>query len=169
MFARVPGLTFRADRSVHQDGGRLQCQTCHKWPEEELKARVETIQTRTFQLRNLAMDALVDLIDDLKGAKAAGLSTNELAKAQDFHRKAQFYLDFVEAENSTSPSTAAASRSISVFSLINKSGRSHLNRLLKSAQSGYRERHPSAPDSGKCTSTLAAFFAHAIPCKSPTG
>ena len=28
------------------------CQTCHKWPEEELKARVETIQQRTFKLRN---------------------------------------------------------------------------------------------------------------------
>jgi nitrite reductase (cytochrome c-552) len=40
------------------------CQTCHRWPEEELKARVEDIQTRTFQLRNLAMDALMD-IDDL--------------------------------------------------------------------------------------------------------
>jgi len=77
------------------------CQTCHRWPEEELKARVETIQTRTFQLRNLAMDALMDLIDDIKNAKAAGASTNELAKAQDFQRKAQFYLDFVEAENST--------------------------------------------------------------------
>ena len=66
-----------------------------------MKARVEIIQTRTQQLRNLAMDALMDLIDDLKGAKAAGVSTNELAKAQDFQRKAQFYLDFVEAENST--------------------------------------------------------------------
>jgi nitrite reductase (cytochrome c-552) len=77
------------------------CQTCHKWPEEEMKARVETIQSRTHSLRNLAMDALMDLIDDLKAAKAAGVSTNELAKAQDFQRKAQFYLDFVEAENST--------------------------------------------------------------------
>jgi nitrite reductase (cytochrome c-552) len=77
------------------------CQTCHRWPEEELKARVETIQNRTFQLRNLAMDALMDLIDDIKTAKAAGVATNELAKAQDFQRKAQFYLDFVEAENST--------------------------------------------------------------------
>ena len=77
------------------------CQTCHKWPEEELKARVETIQSRTFQLRNLAMDALMDLIDDLKNAKAAGVATNELVKAQDYQRKAQFYLDFVEAENST--------------------------------------------------------------------
>ena len=77
------------------------CQTCHKWPESELKARVETIQSRTHQMRNLAMDALMDLIDDIKSSMAAGASTNELAKAQDYQRKAQFYLDFVEAENST--------------------------------------------------------------------
>jgi nitrite reductase (cytochrome c-552) len=77
------------------------CQTCHKWPEEEMKARVETIQSRTHELRNLSMDALMDLIDDLKAAKAAGRPDAELAKAQDFQRKAQFYLDFVEAENST--------------------------------------------------------------------
>jgi nitrite reductase (cytochrome c-552) len=77
------------------------CQTCHKWPEEELKARVETIQNRTFSLRNQAMDALVDLIADLKGAKAAGKTDADLAEAHGFQRKAQFYLDFVEAENST--------------------------------------------------------------------
>ncbi|MFO1498954.1 MAG: ammonia-forming cytochrome c nitrite reductase subunit c552 [Verrucomicrobiota bacterium] len=77
------------------------CQTCHRWPEQELSARVQTIQTRTFNLRNRAMDALIDLIDDLKAAKAAGVGTNELGKARDFQRKAQFYLDFVEAENST--------------------------------------------------------------------
>ena len=44
------------------------CQTCHKWPEEELKARVENIQTRTQNMRNLAMDALVELIGELKAA-----------------------------------------------------------------------------------------------------
>jgi len=77
------------------------CQTCHKWPEEELKARVETIQERTYKLRNVAMDALMDLIQDLKAAKGAGKADSELATAQDFQRKAQFYLDFVEAENST--------------------------------------------------------------------
>ncbi len=77
------------------------CQTCHKWPEEELKARVETIQQRTHKLRNVAMDALIDLIKDLKTAKTAGKTDAELAKAQEFQRKAQFYLDFVEAENST--------------------------------------------------------------------
>ena len=77
------------------------CQTCHKWSEEELKSRVETIQERTFKLRNIAMDALMDLINDIKAAKAGGRSDAEIAGAQDFQRRAQFYLDFVEAENST--------------------------------------------------------------------
>ena len=76
------------------------CQTCHKWPEAELKARVELIQDRTKQMRDISIDALMDLIDDIKAAKAGGASTNELATAQDFQRKAQFLFDFVEAENS---------------------------------------------------------------------
>jgi len=93
------------------------CQTCHKWPEEELKARVETIQERTFKMRNVAMDALMDLIKDLKTAKGAGKTDKDLATAQDFQRKAQFYLDFVEAENSTgfhAPQEAARIRGESV-------------------------------------------------------
>jgi nitrite reductase (cytochrome c-552) len=77
------------------------CQTCHKWPEAELKARVETIQDRNFRLRNLAMDALMDLLRDLKAARAGGRAEAELVEALDFQRKAQFYLDFIEAENST--------------------------------------------------------------------
>jgi nitrite reductase (cytochrome c-552) len=77
------------------------CQTCHRIPEEELKARVEGIQQRTFRLRNLAMDALMDLIQDIKQAKANGYDDAQLVSARNFQRKAQFYLDFVEAENST--------------------------------------------------------------------
>jgi nitrite reductase (cytochrome c-552) len=77
------------------------CQTCHRWPEEELKARVETIQGRTFALRNRAMDALVALIDDLKAARARGRTDAELGSAQELQRQAQFRLDFIEAENST--------------------------------------------------------------------
>jgi nitrite reductase (cytochrome c-552) len=77
------------------------CQTCHRIPESELKARVENIQERTFRLRNLAMDALIELIEDLKQAKAAARNDKQLDPARNFQRKAQFYLDFVEAENST--------------------------------------------------------------------
>src|SRR5215216_5565598 len=77
------------------------CQTCHKWSDTELKARVEAIQERTQKMRNLAMDALVELIGDLKAAKAAGINDARLTTAQDFQRRAQFYLDFIESENST--------------------------------------------------------------------
>jgi nitrite reductase (cytochrome c-552) len=77
------------------------CQTCHKVPEAELKDRAETIQARTQQLRDLAMDALIDLIEELKQARQAGLTDDRLDPARAFQRKAQFLLDFVEAENSS--------------------------------------------------------------------
>src|SRR5262245_5949266 len=76
------------------------CQTCHKWPEEELLARAEKIQERTVELRNHAMDALMALIADIKAARAAGVPDAELEAARKAQRRGQFYLDFVESENS---------------------------------------------------------------------
>ena len=76
------------------------CQTCHKASEDEMRFRVQTIQMRTFNMRDTAMNALMDLIGDIEKSKAAGKSDADLAQAMDFQRKAQFYLDFVEAENS---------------------------------------------------------------------
>jgi len=76
------------------------CQTCHKWPEEELLARIETIQSRTSEMRGIAMDALVALIADIQRAKTAGATDAQLESARQFQRKAQFLLDFIEAENS---------------------------------------------------------------------
>jgi nitrite reductase (cytochrome c-552) len=77
------------------------CQTCHRWPEAELLARATIIQERTSRLRNLAMDALMDLIRDIKTSRDSGTKDAGLAQARSFQRKAQFLLDFVEAENST--------------------------------------------------------------------
>jgi nitrite reductase (cytochrome c-552) len=77
------------------------CQTCHRWPEEEIKARAEAIQERTYALRDQAMDALVALIADLAAAREAGRPDGELRLARTLQRQAQFRLDFVEAENST--------------------------------------------------------------------
>jgi nitrite reductase (cytochrome c-552) len=77
------------------------CQTCHPLPEAELRARVERIQENTFNLRNQAMDALVALITDIKAARERGATDGQLATAREMQRRAQFYLDFVEAENST--------------------------------------------------------------------
>ena len=77
------------------------CQTCHHWPEEELKARVELIQDRVFGLRNRAMEALVALINDIRDARTRGASEQVLEQPRKLQRYAQFMLDFVEAENST--------------------------------------------------------------------
>jgi nitrite reductase (cytochrome c-552) len=77
------------------------CQGCHKWDEKEIKARVEQIQDRFYAIRNQAMDALIALIGDIKAGKEAGKSDKELETARYLQRRAQFLLDFVEAENST--------------------------------------------------------------------
>ena len=76
------------------------CQGCHRFPEQEIKARVEQIQGRFIESRNIAMDALMELIDDIGKAKAAGATDAQLKEAWAMQRKAQFFIDFVEAENS---------------------------------------------------------------------
>jgi nitrite reductase (cytochrome c-552) len=78
------------------------CQTCHRWPEEELRQRVRTIQDRTFELRNLAMDAVLQLTHAIAAqvrADSVG-ARSRIAQARDYQRKAQFLTDFIEAENS---------------------------------------------------------------------
>ncbi len=77
------------------------CQTCHRWSEDELRSRVETIQTKTVQMRDKAEDALVALIDDIKAAQTAGAPAEQLDAARASQRRAQFLFDFVAAENST--------------------------------------------------------------------
>jgi nitrite reductase (cytochrome c-552) len=76
------------------------CQTCHKWSEEDLAERVHTIQDRTYQIRNLAIDALMALIADLRAARESGATDAQLAVPRDEQRQAQFLVDFIEAENS---------------------------------------------------------------------
>ena len=76
------------------------CQTCHRWSEDELRVRVETIQDRTFEVRNLAMDALIALIGDIKAARDRGVGDAALEPSRRHQRRAQFLLDFIEAENS---------------------------------------------------------------------
>ena len=65
-----------------------------------ITTRVHTIQDRTQQIRNVAMDALLALIADIKSAQQRGAADAQLAAARNHHRRAQFYLDFIEAENS---------------------------------------------------------------------
>ena len=76
------------------------CQTCHKWSEEELRSRVETIQDRTYEMRNVALDAVIKLTNDIAAAVKRDSTQPAIAKARDYQRRAQFFADFIEAENS---------------------------------------------------------------------
>ena len=76
------------------------CQTCHRFPEAELLERVAIIQDRTKALMDRAEDALVALIDELQAARAADADGAAVAAAQQLQQKAQWRVDFVNAENS---------------------------------------------------------------------
>ncbi len=76
------------------------CQSCHRFPEQEIAARVDAIQERNHQLLERGGAALVDMIDAIVAAKNAGISDDKLKPAFELQRKAQWRLDCIAAENS---------------------------------------------------------------------
>jgi len=76
------------------------CQTCHAVPEKELEARVLAIQDRHYALLQRAARATTDMLDVIVAAKKEGASEATLQGAAAQHRKAQWRLDYVAAENS---------------------------------------------------------------------
>ena len=103
----MPEITYQGaritDHQVNSPVLKLEaaCARCHDFPAAEMKARVDQIQERHTQLRNAALDAVVALIADVETAQKAGRSDAELATPRYLQRRAQFLVDFVEAENST--------------------------------------------------------------------
>lgn len=76
------------------------CQTCHRWGEEELRSRVHAIQDRTYQLRNIAIDASIELARAIRAAQERDVEPARIQAARTHHRRALFLADYVEAENS---------------------------------------------------------------------
>ncbi len=76
------------------------CQTCHRVPEKEITARALIVQDRNAALLTRGEQATVSLIDAIVAAQKAGATDEQLKGARDFHRRAQWRLDFVSAENS---------------------------------------------------------------------
>lgn len=99
-YTRMGGLKI-SDHQVNSPLLKINrsCQTCHHFTEQELRARVEDIQDNFFNLRNTAMDALVDLINDIKASKDHA-APERLAQAREAQRHAQFMIDFIVSENS---------------------------------------------------------------------
>ncbi|WP_254507329.1 ammonia-forming cytochrome c nitrite reductase subunit c552 [Anatilimnocola floriformis] len=76
------------------------CQTCHHFPEEEMKSRVDAIQQRNFDLLQRGAAALMDQLDAITAAKKNGATAEQLKDSLELQRQAQWRLDFIAAENS---------------------------------------------------------------------
>lgn len=76
------------------------CQVCHHFSESEIKARVANIQDRHHALQIRAEDATVALIEAVVSAIKSGAGDEQLALARELQRKAQWRVDFVNADNS---------------------------------------------------------------------
>lgn len=76
------------------------CQVCHRVDQNELVLRAEGIQDRTAALLTRGETACYELIMSIKEAMDAGATDAQLKEARHLHRKAQWRLDFVAAENS---------------------------------------------------------------------
>lgn len=79
----------------------VSCQVCHRWGENEIKARVVSIQNTTVELMTRAEEALIAAHNAVGEAMKAGCNDDELKAARNLIRESQARWDFIAAENST--------------------------------------------------------------------
>jgi len=76
------------------------CGSCHPRGGAEMVARAEEIQAKTVELMNRSEDALIALYDEIIQAQEQGVPQAALEEARYLQRRAQFRVDFINAENS---------------------------------------------------------------------
>jgi len=75
------------------------CAVCHRWKEDEIRTRVEGIQTKVENARLAAEDALVHAHFDVAAATQAGASAQDLEEIRKLLRRAQIRWDFIASNN----------------------------------------------------------------------
>ncbi len=75
------------------------CLKCHDESAETLKARVQTIGDNTFKLQRIAGQTVAQAHKTIKAAMDAGATDEQLAESRQLVREAQWYWDWVAAEN----------------------------------------------------------------------
>lgn len=75
------------------------CAVCHRWSEDEIRIRVEGIQTKNEAAKLAAEDALVKAHFDVAAAVQAGAKPEDLAGPRKLLRQGQFRWDFISANN----------------------------------------------------------------------
>ncbi len=75
------------------------CAVCHRWSEDEIRSRVEGIQDKVHQTRQLAESTLTRAHFDIAAAMQAGANDEELSNVRNLVRSAQLRWDYVAASN----------------------------------------------------------------------
>jgi nitrite reductase (cytochrome c-552) len=75
------------------------CAVCHRWGEEEIRSRVESIQDKVREGRTRAEKTVSLAHFDIAAAMQAGASDDELKEARNLVRSAQMRWDYVAANN----------------------------------------------------------------------
>jgi len=79
----------------------VSCQTCHKQDEAWLKDRVLNTQTKTFTMQTRAGNIIAEAHQAISNAlQAKNPDQSKINEAQELTAKAQWYWDWVAAENS---------------------------------------------------------------------
>lgn len=76
------------------------CQNCHHVGEDDLRARIDRIQSSTIALKERAAEAMTDMLDAILEAKASGATDEALAEVFTLQRKSMWRFDYVSSENS---------------------------------------------------------------------
>jgi nitrite reductase (cytochrome c-552) len=75
------------------------CAVCHRWSEEEIKTRVEGIQTKVADAMIMAEEALVKGHFDVAAAMQAEIDDKQLNPIRKLLRHGQFCWDYISASN----------------------------------------------------------------------
>jgi len=75
------------------------CAVCHRWSEEEIRTRVEGIQTKVAKAMLATEDALAHAHFDIAAGAQAGVTDADLAPARKLVRHAQFAWDYIASTN----------------------------------------------------------------------
>jgi nitrite reductase (cytochrome c-552) len=75
------------------------CAVCHRWSEQEIRGRVEAIQTKVRDTKLKAEKAIVEAHFDVAAAIQAKATDDQLKSVRTLLRHAQFRWDYVSASN----------------------------------------------------------------------
>ncbi len=134
------------------------CGVCHRWSEEELKSRVETIQAKVAALKLKAEDALVAAHFDAGAAAQAGAAEADLDEARRLIRQAQFRWDFISANNGMGFHSPQESMRVLADAVdLAQQARLRCARLLAGKGISSPPRHPDVSTREKAWTVAQAF------------